>query len=45
MADLWTFNREPLLRYLITLPIPFVSAIGHETDFTLIDFVSDFQTT
>ncbi len=41
LTDLWTFNREPLVRYLATLPIPFVSAIGHETDFTLVDFVAD----
>lgn len=41
LTDLWTFNREPLVRYLATLPIPFVSAVGHETDFTLVDFVAD----
>jgi exodeoxyribonuclease VII large subunit len=41
LTDLWTFNREQLVRYLVTLPIPFVSAIGHETDFTLVDMVAD----
>lgn len=39
--DLWYFNDEELVRAASRLSMPFISAVGHETDYTLIDFVSD----
>ena len=39
--DLWIFNEEVLVRTAATLKVPFISAVGHEIDFTLLDFVSD----
>lgn len=41
MEDLWCFNDEALARLLPTLRHPVVSAVGHETDVTLVDFTSD----
>ncbi len=43
IEDLWTFNDEQLIRTVFKSEIPIISAIGHETDITLIDFVSDFR--
>ena len=43
MEDLWAFNDEQLARTLAQSPVPVVSGVGHETDFTLADFVSDLR--
>lgn len=39
--DLWCFNDEELCRAVAAFPVPLISAIGHETDFTILDFVAD----
>ncbi len=41
--DLWCFNDETLCRYAADFPIPLISAVGHEVDFTLFDFISDLR--
>jgi exodeoxyribonuclease VII large subunit len=41
--DLWAFNDEDLARMTAQFPVPVVSAVGHETDFTIIDFVADLR--
>ena len=41
--DLWCFNDEKLIRYLANYPLPIISGVGHESDVTLTDFVSDFR--
>ena len=41
--SLWTFNDETLARLAFESPIPLVSAIGHEIDFTIMDFVADLR--
>ena len=41
IEDLWTFNEEAVVRAIFNSEIPIVSAVGHEIDFTLSDFVSD----
>ncbi len=43
IEDLWAFNEESVARAIYQSEIPIVSAIGHETDFTIADFVSDLR--
>ena len=41
IEDLWCFNNEELAREIFAFPIPTISGVGHEIDFTICDFVSD----
>jgi len=43
IEDLWAFNNEQLARAIADCPIPVVSAVGHEVDFTIADFVADVR--
>ena len=43
IEDLWAFNEEALARVIFNCSVPIISAVGHETDFTISDFVSDVR--
>jgi exodeoxyribonuclease VII large subunit len=43
MEDLWAFNEEKVARSIFSCPVPVISAVGHEIDFTIADFVADIR--
>ena len=43
MEDLWAFNDESLARLIVASPMPVISGVGHETDFTIADFCADVR--
>jgi exodeoxyribonuclease VII large subunit len=43
IEDLWAFNEEKVARAIFRSPVPIISAVGHEVDFTIADFVADLR--
>jgi exodeoxyribonuclease VII large subunit len=43
IEDLWAFNDETLARTIVQSPVPIISGVGHETDFTIADFCADLR--